>query len=67
MESVLIVYLAIYRLVNWTTWKTTGFQARPKTKTEAGPRTDGIIDHPQRQTTTPLKPQRPQYLHYDFL
>ncbi len=33
MESAVIVYLAIYRLVNWTTWKTTGFQASLKTKT----------------------------------
>ncbi|WP_334329769.1 hypothetical protein [Companilactobacillus sp. HBUAS59699] len=38
MESAVIVYLAIYRLVHWTTLKPTGFKARPKTKTEAGPR-----------------------------
>ncbi|WP_334328593.1 hypothetical protein [Companilactobacillus sp. HBUAS59699] len=49
MESAVIVYLAIYRLVHWTTLKTTGFKARPKTKTEAGPTADGIVDHPQRQ------------------
>ncbi|WP_334329750.1 hypothetical protein [Companilactobacillus sp. HBUAS59699] len=38
MESAVKVFLAIYRLEHWTTLKTTGFKARPKTKTEAGPR-----------------------------
>ncbi|WP_334329585.1 hypothetical protein [Companilactobacillus sp. HBUAS59699] len=38
MESAVKVFLAIYRLEHLTTLKTTGFKARPKTKTEAGPR-----------------------------
>ncbi|WP_334330202.1 hypothetical protein [Companilactobacillus sp. HBUAS59699] len=38
MESAVKVFLAIYRLEHWTTGNTTGFPARPKTKTEAGPR-----------------------------
>ncbi|WP_334329601.1 hypothetical protein [Companilactobacillus sp. HBUAS59699] len=38
MESAVKVFLAIYRLEHWTTLKTTGFKARPKTKAEAGPR-----------------------------
>ncbi|WP_334329757.1 hypothetical protein [Companilactobacillus sp. HBUAS59699] len=38
MESAVKVFLAIYRLEHWTTLKTTGFKARPKTKTESGPR-----------------------------
>ncbi len=38
MESAVKVYLTIYRLVHWTTLKTTGFKARMKTKFETGPR-----------------------------
>ncbi|WP_334329240.1 hypothetical protein [Companilactobacillus sp. HBUAS59699] len=64
MESAVIVYLAIHRLVNWTTWKTTGFQARPKTKTKAGPTADGIVVHPQRHhhptTNQPTYSSNPQ-------
>ncbi|WP_334329464.1 hypothetical protein [Companilactobacillus sp. HBUAS59699] len=53
MESAVKMYLAIYRLVHWTTWKTTGFQARLKTKFEIGPTADGIVDLRQRQENTP--------------
>ncbi len=49
MESAVIVYLAIYRLVHWTSWQTTGFQARLKMQFEIGPEADGIVSHPQRQ------------------
>ncbi|WP_334328485.1 hypothetical protein [Companilactobacillus sp. HBUAS59699] len=38
MESAVKVYLAIHRLVHWTSWKTIGFQARLKTEFETGPR-----------------------------
>ncbi|WP_334329741.1 hypothetical protein [Companilactobacillus sp. HBUAS59699] len=62
MESAVKVFLAIYRLEHWTTLKTAGFKARPKTKTEAGPRQmelltilSGIKNHKaSKQPTTSL-------------
>ncbi|WP_334329445.1 hypothetical protein [Companilactobacillus sp. HBUAS59699] len=54
MESAVKMYLAIYRLVHWTTWKTTGFQARSKKEFETGPSADGIVDRRQRNPPSNL-------------
>ncbi|WP_334329382.1 hypothetical protein [Companilactobacillus sp. HBUAS59699] len=64
MESAVKVFLAIYRLEHWTTWKTTGFQARSKTKTETGPRQMELL--PTISGKTPTTPTI-NYLVINFL